>query len=379
MARDIRFQIMIDQELDLELTQQATEIEVSQSIEKPWEFRIRFAVDICDAELKPSRDPRLVPNTKDTLVSVLASVDDKTVCLVQGIITSRQTSAMVGGPGSWVEIFGSDRRAVMHREFKTKLHEGKASEIVEQILKDYGFEAKVDPSTIEYSEDQNMLVQAHSDLDFLDQLAGNNGYYFWIDYDVTTDFLGRVEIKENAHFAASPPRPKDAGPFGALVSLLAPSSPPKLTINTNDGCSSMALFEHKERFEAINRTPTLRRINIDDAQVEDTDIGAPTDDPLGGPPRPAQARTCRVVTAGGIEEAHLRNQNALNDAAWTVDAQAKTTVFALGDIVTPHQLIEVSGAGEDMDGQYLISSVTHHINAADHKMEINLQRNPGGG
>jgi phage protein D len=267
----------------------------------------------------------------------------------------------------------------MHREFQTTVHEGTASEIAEKILKGYAFDVDIDPTKIDYREDDTVLAQANTDLDFLDELAGANGMYFWVDYKVSTSFTGSLEIKEIAHFSNSPPRPQDSSPIAIPPIILAPDSPPKLTINTTDGCSAIKMLGHKSRSEAINQTPTIRRINIDDASLEDTDVPGPTDNALGGNKPPAQKRTCRVVTAGSVEEARVRNQAALNDASWSVDANADTTVFALGGIVAPHQLIQVAGAGKEKDGEYLIRAVTHHINAADHKMHIELQRNPGGG
>ena len=378
MSRDVRFQIAINREPDPALTNDATEIEVVQSIDEPWTFRIRFAADVCDGDVPLLRDERLAPGEPDTEVSVLAVVGEETFCLIHGVITNRKDNLTEGGPGSSVEITGSDRRVVMDREQRVAHHEGKASEIVSKILSDYEFELDVEETTIDYSEDDHELAQRATDLEFVTRLAGQNDFYFWVDCDASSGPAG-LDLTEIAHFKPSPPRPEDSGLLSVARTSLAPDDPPVIKINTGDGCSNILMFERESNAEAPNQTGSIERVNADDAAVDDTDIPSPTTELLGDVTQPPQLRSRRLVTAGSVEEARIQNRAALNDASWSVSARAETSVFALGGIVKPHQVIEVTGSGGVIDGAYFVKAVTHSLDPADHKMRLELLRNASGG
>ena len=378
MAKDVRYQLLIDQKADADLTAEASEIEVVQTIEGPTTFRIRFATDVCDGDLAAIDDPRLKPGKPDTLVSVLAVVDGETSCLVHGIITRRRGSIVEGGPGSWVEITGSDRRAVMDREFKVADHTGKASEAVEKILKDYEFELDVEQTKIEYSEDKHTLIQRATDLSFVTMLAGQNDFYFWVDFEFAGGLFSPPEVVETAHFKPSPPRPADS-PLSFLPPILAPSDAPTLKLNSGDGCSNVFGFEIDSDAEAPNQTGDMKRIDFDSAETIGTQIREPSTEPLGTQKNPAHVRTRRIVTAGTSEEAEVLNQAALNDAAWSVSARAETSVYAFDGLARPHDIIKVTGAGKVADGDYFVKSVTHHLNPADHRLTLELLRNALGG
>ena len=93
----------------------------------------------------------------------------------------------------------------------------------------------------------------------------------------------------------------------------------------------------------------------------------------------SQPRTRRLVTAGNAEEARARTQAALNDASWSVQATAETSVQALNAFVSPHQVVRVTGAGQLNSGDYFVKAVTHTVDSSAHKMRIELLRNALGG
>ncbi len=381
MPRDIRYQIAIDREPDLFLTDEAAEIEVQQSIDSATSFRVRFAIDLCNGDLTLVDDERLQPNDPDTEVTIVAIVDGETFCLVHGVITERRVNLTEGGPGSWLEIEGQDRRILMDRVDRRELHEGKASEIVERIVKraDYGFVPDVTRTQIQFSEEKHALNQAMTDLAFVNQLAGKNGFRFWVSCDVTLSPLGQLRITETAHFKPSPARGQDNDPLAALPTLLSPAPAPELKVNNGDGCSNLTSFQMKANAERPNQTDRIRRVNADDGKVDNTQVNEPTTEPLGEQPPPGQKRTRRLVTAGDAQEARLVNQAALNDAAWSAEAQAETTVHALGAVIAPHQVVKLTGAGKLTSGDYFVKSVRHSIDPATHKMNLELLRNALGG
>jgi hypothetical protein len=381
MPRDTRYQVVIDREPDPEITAEVVEMVVTQSIDAPWTFRIRMAIDVCDGNLTLIDDVRLTPGEPDTEVSVLSVVEGETTCLIHGIITERQMNLSEGGPGSWLEIAGTDRRALMDRETRAEAHAGLASDIVEKLLGDYEFEKDIVPTKIEYREDKNTLNQNSTDLEFVIQLAGRNDCRFWVDATAESDFFGGLEIIETAHFKPSPERPEDS-PFGALAALgalLAPDDTPPLKINSSDGCSTTGTFELQATAEAPNQSGPMPRVNLDDAKIDEARVTETTNERLGEDVQAPQVRSRRMPTAGDAEEAQIQNQAAINDAQWSVRARAETTTDALGGVIQAHQFLEVEGAGVLASGRYFVESVTHTINPAEHRMNISLLRNALGG
>lgn len=374
---DIRYQIAVNRELDNDLTAEAAEIEVNQTIEGPTTFRIRFAVDICGADLSLLDDPRLTPGDPDTEITVLAILDGDPHVLSHGIISDRQAKIEEGGPGSYLEIRGSDRRAVMNRTDQTAAHSGTAADIVTPIFGRYGFTADVADTPIEYEENSNTLNQTETDLAFIDKIAGRSNVRFWIDWTAQTS-IGGLTIEETAHFRPSPSQPETSPGGLSLSTLLAPNPVPTLRLNDGEGCSNVSNFEVSSNSETPNQSGPIQRVAPDTGEVDDSEVPGPVSDLLGAEPPDTQARARRIVSAGSVEEAQLRAQAALNDASFNIKATAETSVHALNDVLAAHQLVEVTGAGDLNSGTYFISGITHAIDPSDHKMRLEMMRNATG-
>jgi hypothetical protein len=379
-VRDIRYQIAVDGEPDNALTEEAAEIEVQQTIEGPTTFRVKFAVDICRGDFDLLDDARLNPGNPDTEVTVVAYLGGEGHVLAHGIITERKVNLAEGGAGSSLEIMCQDRRRVMDRVPRSSPHEGTASQIAERILKSYGFETDVAETEIQYEEDKATLNQAEeTDLAFVNKLAGRNGHRFWIDWELGAGFAG-FDLTETAHFKPSPPQAESSGLGFVPPLLLAPEGTAELKLNAGEGCSNVASFELQSNAEAPNQSGPIRRVGSDDGEVAESAVPEPTTEPLGEQPTaPAQPRERRLVTPGDTQEARVRTQAALNDASWSVQATAETSVQALNAFVAPHQTLKVSGAGNLNSGDYFVKAVTHTVDSAAHKMRIELLRNALGG
>lgn len=376
--RDVRYQIAVGGRADAELGELAAEIEVQQSIDGPTTFRVRFGLEICGQDVELVDDPRLVPGTPDPELTLLAFLDDAPHVLAHGIITERQVSLAEGGSGSWLEVRGTDRRAVMNREERNEAHQGTAAEIAEGILQSYGFEVDTAPTSVRYEEDQHTLNQTETDLEFLEKLAGRNGVRLWLEWDA--EGAGdRLRIVETACFKPSPPRPRD-NPLGLSLPIrLAPEARPTLRMNAGDGCSNLKSFELGSNAEAPNQTGVIERVDAEEGGVQESEVSEPSDEPLGGDPPPGAPRSRRVVTAGSVEEARVRNAAAIDDAAWSITATAESSAHALGFVPVPHRIVEVAGGGRSISGEYFVKAVTHAIDPSNHGLKLELLRNRMGG
>jgi phage protein D len=376
-VRDIRYQIAVDRKPDPALSDEAAEIEVQQTIEGPTNFTIKFAIDICRGDYDLIDDARLKPGT---LITVTAYLNGESAVLAHGIITERKLNLVEGGAGSALEIKCQDRRLEMDREPKNKAYEGRASDVAKLILQQHKFVPDVSDTEINYSEDKTTLNQAQeSDLAFINKLAGRNGMRFWIDWKVAngqTDF----ELTETAHFKPSPPQSANKPSASSPTTLLAPEGSAELKLNAGEGCSNVASFELHSNAEVPSQSGTIARVASDSGEVTKTQVSKPTTKALGSEATATgKARTKQLVTAGDAQEAQVRTQAAINDASWSVQATAETSVHALDAIVAPHQVLRVTGAGQLNSGDYFVKAVTHTVNSAAHKMRIELLRNALGG
>jgi hypothetical protein len=376
MAGDIRYQIMINDEVDDQLTGELADIEVTEAVRGETTFKIRFAIDLCNTDAELLNDPRLVPG-QDIRLAVLATVDNVTTVLVQGVITDRKSELKEGGPGSSLEVAGKDRRILMGRNSDQRGPlNGTVALIVLPILSRYNFIPDIEQGdSALYSDETKSLNQTHSDLELVTKLAAEHGYEFWVDAE-----LAGPAIVETAHFRSSPPRDKGAPP-SAPIQLVAPDDPTLLKMNTGQASgaqrSTMITFSSQRASEVPNASGSVSRINPDSGDVEHTQVDGASLDPLGQKP-PAQTNNRPIVTPGDAQDAQRKQDAALIDASWVIKANAETTVHALGALIRPHQIVTVQGTGSVDDGTYFVWSVTHHIDPADHKMTCELRRNAVG-
>lgn len=361
------------------------EVRVEQFLDRPTQFAVRFQEDLSAGEPRIAKAPEL---EAERMFSIVVPVKEGRTCLVRGPITEVRGSFMLGGPGSWFEIRGEDRRVELDRQCFRHAWEGRASEVAERILSFYRFEAKVEQTNRVYSERDGTLNQRGSDLAFLNRIATLNNLAFWLDYECGSNGLDptgqRLEIRERAHLEPSPPRPADssgAAPGPADV-VLSPTTDLRLRVNVSaEQCQNVTSFELEQRTENPNRFEGTalndRDVRIDRVTAEDRQ-----------PPVRRDGRTLRDLTGqervicvtapGDQQELQPRGESAMTHAGWFLTATASTTAHMLGGVLVPHDVIEVDGLGRRHSGAYQIESVTHVINAADHRMDFSLRRNAVG-
>lgn len=357
-----------------------TEVRVEQFLDQPTRFAIRFAEDLEDGE------PRIMQSSElqcEQIITVAVEQDGELVCLVRGPITERKASMTLGGPGSWYEVHGMDRRIEMNRICYQKCWEGRASEVVTQILSQYGFETDIQETSQVYEESTGTLNQRATDYDFIKSLARKNNLCFWITTTAEVDLTGSaLTVEDTAHFVASPPR-ADSGSSSMVPELeLARSTDVVLRVNVaKEKCQNVTGFDFNENAE----NPTsFSGSAIDDRSVEEQTTSAQDNQPPVvedgeslASIAPAERTLC-LTTAGNQEELQTRSESALTEAGWFVTASATTTAHMLQGVLQPHDVIEVEGLGTRDSGAYQVSAVTHTINAADHHQELQLRRNAIG-
>ncbi len=371
-----------------ELTECLTEVRVEQSLDEPARFGIRFQEDLQDGEPSLMKKPQL---QAEQLVTVVAPAGDGTVCLVRGPITEVKCSITLGGPGSWVEIRGQDRRVELDRECFRHAWSGRASDAATAILAGYRFLPDVEATTKVYSPLSGTLNQRATDLQFVRRIGRLNNLHFWLSYECQLNGLDplrqRLKVLETAHLKPSPPRPNGgaavlpvAGTPDREIPLL-PSNDLTLRVNVGPEAPGRAACQNVTAFDLdvdVERPNSFDGTALNDRDLkEDRPAADDPQDSLSGRKLAAvtdKPRKLCITSAGDASEVQPKAEAALTDAGWYINATASTTAYMLGGLLAPHDVIEVEGLGSDHSGPYQIKSVTHVINAADHHMDLGLRR-----
>jgi phage protein D len=363
-----------------ELLACVTEVRIEQSLEEPTRFAIRFQEDIRDGEPLVMGAAELQP---EQILTVVVPDGDELRCLTRGPITEVRCSVAIGGPGSWVELHGVDRRVELDRQCFRHVWEGRASDAATTILRGYDFEVDVEATTRNYSHSVGTLNQRATDLAFLRRLARQNNLSFWLDYECrlagTPPLGGSLTVREIARFKSSPARPEGPSPPVSVADIpLVPSVDVALRVNVApDRCQTVTAFqmdvdvERPNGFEgsAINdRDGRESRTSADDRQPA-LASGERLRDVTG------RNRSVCITSPGDAEELQPRAEALLTDAGWFVHATASTTAHMLGAVLVPHDVVPVEGLDRRHSGPYQVAGATHVINAADHFMDLELRSN----
>lgn len=382
MPSNVRHQVIIDGRPDPELTAALSELEVLESVRNESRFRLRLEANVEGGDFRFLNDSRLVPGV-DREVTLVALVDTTPEVLVHGVIQSREVQLRHGGQGSFIDVLGVDRRALMDRNYSDYgAHSGTVPVIVMGLFAKYGFVPDVEfVESDVYTPLTKSLNQTGSDLQLVRRLAAQHAVEFWLDWKL----LPGGRVVETAHFRSQPPRSPGGALGGALggaasaaASLLGVGGGPEFKMNTGDGTNNILSFRSCRRSDVPNASGSVSRVDIDSGRIERTRVTGPSQAPLGKAVQNATIERS-VVSAGGASEANRRTQAALNDAAWSIEAAVDTTAHAFGALVRPRQVVKVRGTGQIDDGEYFVWSVQHRANEASHKMTVELRRNATGG
>jgi hypothetical protein len=197
-------------------------------------------------------------------------------------------------------------------------------------------------------------TQLSTDLKRLRELAGRNGFVFYIE--------------------PGPLPGQSIGYFGPDIRLPVPQS--ALSVNfdghTNVESLSLSLDGTQKRMEIITiLDPVTNRVPIP-VPMPDIDVFKP---PLGARPLPpAKVVYDRTSAALPMDEA-IRNAIGRGvRASQPITGSATLDVLRYGRPVRSRSLIGVRGAGLAYDGFYYVDSVTDNIKRGEYKQNLSLSR-----
>lgn len=344
---------LIDEDLG-----QASSVEVHERMGETTTYRIRYEVHVGNDDLPLLADGRLQPGSQ---LSILVPVKGTVHCLVKGPVVGQQIHLQHGDTGSWLDVRGADASVEMDREARSAIWSDVTDGNVVMSILTSNYPGRFAPDVQDtagtHLESKHALVQRDSDLRFIRRLAERNGCLFWI----TSNVVG----PDTAHFKTPP--------LGGQPAV-------ELTLNRE----SPSLRSFEVGFD-VERPTSVQGAQLDLNTKSDL-VGAVASSPqtsLGTASLAQITNDTRSVflsaPADDAGDLQARGQGLLTEADWFVRASCQASLFALGKLVRTHTVARVRGAGRRHDGPYFVAAVRHLIDAARHRMDIELVRNGWGG
>lgn len=348
--------ICVDDIPNENLTQNVNSVEVYEKMDSNTTYKLNFAIDICDGDIAQTIESDTAP---ETILSVLANVNDNLVCLVKGPITMQQSQLRHGGAGSSLQVEGEDTGANMDRTPVFQVTDsGTDSEIATNIISRSPQMIPDVESTPDstHNENNHSHVQRETDLSLLRKLARRNGFHFWITYLNTGQATG--------HFK---PRSLEEEPANTLI-----------VNNANNNIDLLQISSDSTRpSRTEGRQLDVRTLNVigGDTSLDDTFLGTRGLTDLNGSEQQTIQLAPVVDDAGALS---ARSRGALRDAQWFIKATCQTSLHRLCDIVRAHTIVNVEGAGSRHSGKYYVTGVKHKIDASTYLMDLEMERNAWG-
>lgn len=388
-----------------------TEIRVEQHLYERSTFGIRFQEDFEGDEAKTitAEEVRggagiaiLVPKPTDSpnpsgIGPASLGLDDM-VCLLRGQIENAEVSVARGASGSWVEVRGRDVRTIIDRSSRWQSLSGDTTQIAEILSAPFTDKFTGGAPVASYEGKDSWTVQGTA-LESLERLSKLIAYPVRLSWDVETSFSMRRDeppivftVTTNTSFAPSPSRAQDEDNVGvtALELLTGPGEVKAdlLIIGDDEQCENVIDFSTSVDNEAT--------AHVDAAWMDGT-TGEPGDiENLRSPDTPGNegetvevtgveadteadtedgARKAVITKVGGGDIVAAAATAAAIEESWYVKATAMTTVHMLGEILQPHDIVNVEGGGCGVSGLMQVEKVTHVINASAHWMHLELRGN----
>lgn len=354
MGSDLNVVLAVNGSPDTDLTASAEWVEVVERLGRPTTFRIHFGTDVLEQDFPLLADERLEAGSK---LSVLATVNDQTHCLVMGPVRGHKVHFQHGGSGSYLEVEGGDTTLAMDRESKAAVWPDQTdSDAVTSILSQYGYTPDVETTTASHAETKHALVQRETDWRFVQRLARRNGFLFW----VTADETGI----ETAHFKQPPV-----------------SGEAELTLTINLAPPAFQSLDLEWDAELPTSTE-MKQLDLNTKQPIDGSVPQSSLPLLGETPLSSVASETRLlhlaVPADDAGDLSARSEAALREAGWFIRAAGETSVLECQGVVRAHTVVELQGLGTRHSGKYFVSGVTHTISKSGHKLALEFLRNAWG-
>jgi phage protein D len=278
------------------------------------------------------------------------------VTVIDAYVVETQT-ALSNNPGeSTLTVLAMDATVLMNRSDVVRAWPGMAdSDIATSIFNEYGFTPEVEATDVTYDEENTLIMQRSTDIQFLHMLAQRHGFDVYVEVDPASGNL--------------------TGRFG-MVSL---DTEPQGLLTIHMGQSSNLNFLNL-RWDMLRPTEVqIHNIDFDSGEDQEGVVNGTNQTILGGEDVFAATtpRLSRVLPTGAVLEAELLSlaQGVSNRSSLAIIAEGEVNTHNYGAVLRAKRTILVRGAGELYSGVYLVERVLHAFIDGEYTQSFSLRRN----
>ncbi|NCC30902.1 MAG: phage late control D family protein [Chloroflexia bacterium] len=278
------------------------------------------------------------------------------VTVVDAYVVETQT-VFSNNPGeSTLTVLAMDATVLMNRNTLVRSWPGMAdSDIATSIFNEYGFTPAVTATEVTYDEENQLVIQRSTDIQFLQMLAQRHGFDVYVDVNPDagnlTGYFGPLEL--------------DAEPQGLLTIHMGQSS------NLN--------FLNV-RWDMLRPTSVqVANIDFNSGDNQEGVIDGSNQTILGGedlfalaPPRQSQVLPgCAVLEAELLALA----QGLSNRSSFAIIAEGELSTENFGTVLRAKRTVLLRGVGNLYSGVYLVERVLHAFIDGEYTQSFTLRRN----
>lgn len=293
-------------------------------------------------------------------VILVVTVSGVPTVLMDGVVTQQEVDVANEAGSSTLTVTGQDLTVLMDLVEKnaTSFPNMSDAQSAQQIITGYaryGIKPNVITEVFPYipSSEVQTDFQQGTDLAYLNQLAQDNGYVFYLD--------------------PGPVPGQSTGYWGPEKRTGTPQ--PALTINSDAASNVEQLtftFDGTARQDPSALVQTEKSRGISDITAPELSRIYPA---LARKPAPALKQ---VLLADTANEDPLQVQAQLlalvAQSADAITVSGTLDVVRYGRVLRPRELVGVRGAGVTYDGSYYVSSVTHNLQRGEYTQDFTLAR-----
>ena len=294
-------------------------------------------------------------------VVLVATVNGMPTVLMDGIITRQEVGMSDHIGQSAVTVTGEDLTVLMDLDQRTgeMFPPMPAMARVGWIIKNYLLYGMVPVLVPELFPDvpiptQNIEFKDGTDLEYIQKLAKENGYVFYLD-------PGPFPGMSRAY-------------FGPEIRIGVPQKALNIDMDQHTNVDSMSFS-----FDGLQRTQLAATIQEPFSKLS-ISIPLPEISLLSPPLALRQAPSLRIKPLEGAAKdnpllAMAKGLAGTSESADAVTANGQLSVTRYGRVLQPRALVGVRGAGIGYDGLYYVKSVTHNLAPGSYTQSFTLARN----
>ncbi len=294
-------------------------------------------------------------------VVLAATINGNTEVIIDGFVQNQRLKPSSGSSPATLTVYGKDISTVMDLfDFTGLPYPGiPVFGRVALILAKYavlGVIPVVIPPVFDEIDDPTECIPTHQGTDYayLNKLAGEVGYVFYID---PGPLPGMSKAYWGPEVRVGVPQPALNLDMDAMTNVESIS----FSFDNEKGVTPIALI----RSEAI---PIPIPVPIPNISLLNPPLGLI-------PPLSFRIEPLPNTSRMSLPQAMLFGLSQTAEASECVTAEGTLDVSRYGRLLKARQLVGVRGAGTPFDGLYYVKSVTHEIKRGEYKQSFSLSRN----